>query len=601
MSRAIKREEVMAPSLWLDFQDSKTWLQLGVAVLYLAVVYMVTPAGSITINFPVQFNLPWIVLNEGVALILMLVAIRAKFWVVVSPIALAIVLIFARLTYGQYGFLYEGAMTMLALISYITAGVVLVTNLFVKEQVLTRLGLLAVQAGYCFNLSGWMIRWIEAGEKEGWQTGAINGAWRYFPLDNLYPLTLGFCAGAALTTLVIMRRPKYQFLGALSLPIITVILVLAIFLGNEYRTLPAVLDSYWRPIHVTIATVGYGVCLVSFGLAFAYLLKDGIRSEAVAIAVALFGVVVYGFIGRLYGSALTLSIPRYQEYGATLLYNDGIGNDSHLMVRARLPYVGALMALAFLAILASLVLFIIYWIKENETAKRLGWLSFRGAVVMQAIVLAALFIQVKNVDSQIRNVGSPQTMISEREYAPFGQWLVDQNYTRNNVRMELRQTFTQEQLTQIGKDEIERFGPGLKASMQSNPVEFGGLVGLFVALLMVAIFAWKRKDVVMAMPGLEKIDGMLYRTVGVAFPMLSMLLITGAVWANESWGRYWGWDSKEVGALVAWMAYAGFLHTRIAHGWRGRRSAYFALLGFALVIFTWLGVSYLLPGLHSYA
>lgn len=591
----------MAPSFGLDFQDSKTWLQLGVAVLYLAVVYMVTPAGSITINFPVQFNLPWIVLNEGVALILMLVAIRAKFWVVVSPIALAIVLIFARLTYGQYGFLYEGAMTMLALISYITAGVVLVTNLFVKEQVLTRLGLLAVQAGYCFNLSGWMIRWIEAGEKEGWQTGAINGAWRYFPLDNLYPLTLGFCAGAALTTLVIMRRPKYQFLGALSLPIITVILVLAIFLGNEYRTLPAVLDSYWRPIHVTIATVGYGVCLVSFGLAFAYLLKDGIRSEAVAIAVALFGVVVYGFIGRLYGSALTLSIPLYQEYGATLLYNDGIGNDSHLMVRARLPYVGALMALAFLAILASLVLFIIYWIKENETAKRWGWLSFRGAVVMQAIVLAALFIQVKNVDSQIRNVGSPQTMISEREYAPFGQWLVDQNYTRNNVRMELRQTFTQEQLTQIGKDEIERFGPGLKASMQSNPVEFGGLVGLFVALLMVAIFAWKRKDVVMAMPGLEKIDGMLYRTVGVAFPMLSMLLITGAVWANESWGRYWGWDSKEVGALVAWMAYAGFLHTRIAHGWRGRRSAYFALLGFALVIFTWLGVSYLLPGLHSYA
>jgi len=53
--------------------------------------------------------------------------------------------------------------------------------------------------------------------------------------------------------------------------------------------------------------------------------------------------------------------------------------------------------------------------------------------------------------------------------------------------------------------------------------------------------------------------------------------------------------------LVAWMAYAGFLHTRIAHGWRGRKSAYFALLGFALVIFTWLGVSFIIPGLHSYA
>jgi cytochrome c-type biogenesis protein CcsB len=352
---------------------------------------------------------------------------------------------------------------------------------------------------------------------------------------------------------------------------------------------------------VTIATVGYGVCLVSFGLAFAYLLKDGIRSEAVAIAVAVFGVVVYGFIGRVYGSALTLSVPLHQEYGASLLYGDGVGNDSHLMVRARLPFVGGLMLIAFMVIVASLAAFIIHWVKENEAAKRWGWQLFRGAVVMQAIVLATLFFQIRSVDSKIRNSGNPLTMISEREYAPFGQWRVDQNYAANNVRMELRQSFTQEQLAQIGKDELQRLGPGLKTSLQSNPVEFGGLVGLFVALLMVALFAWKRNDVVAAMPGLEKIDGMLYRTVGVAFPMLSMLLITGAVWANESWGRYWGWDSKEVGALVAWMAYAGFLHTRIAHGWRGRRSAYFALLGFALVIFTWLGVSYLLPGLHSYA
>jgi ABC-type transport system involved in cytochrome c biogenesis permease subunit len=77
--------------------------------------------------------------------------------------------------------------------------------------------------------------------------------------------------------------------------------------------------------------------------------------------------------------------------------------------------------------------------------------------------------------------------------------------------------------------------------------------------------------------------------------------VTGAVWANESWGRYWAWDPKETGALVAWLAYAGYLHTRVAHGWSGRRGAYFALIGFLLVIFTYLGVSYILPGIHSYA
>jgi ABC-type transport system involved in cytochrome c biogenesis permease subunit len=219
-------------------------------------------------------------------------------WPVVTPVILAAALVLARTYVGPRGFLYEGALTMLALVSYMSAAVIMATNLFVREKVLTRLGLLTVAVGYCFNLAGWMMRWVGAGDAEGWKDG-INGVWRYFPLDNLYPLTLGFCAGAAITTLIIIRKPKYEFLGALSMPIVTVILTLATFLGNDIKTLPPILDSYWRPIHVSIATAGYGVCLVSFGLAFAYLLKDGVKSEAIAITVALFGLLVYGTIGRL--------------------------------------------------------------------------------------------------------------------------------------------------------------------------------------------------------------------------------------------------------------------------------------------------------------
>src|SRR5262249_47412972 len=192
---------------------------------------------------------------------------------------------------------------------------------------------------------------------------------------------------------------------------------------------------------------------------------------------------------------------------------------------------------------------------------------------------------------QIRNVNNPASHIPQREYPAFGQWLAN----------EMEQSIPPEHCSDLAQEWVDQNGSKLSLSVKSNPVELGGLIGLFVALLIVSLFAAKRDAVVSAMPSLQNIDGLLYRTVSVAFPLLSLLLITGAVWANESWGRYWGWDSKEVGALVAWMAYAAFLHTRIAHGWRGRRSAYFALLGFALVIFTWLGVSYLLPGLHSYA
>ena len=103
------------------------------------------------------------------------------------------------------------------------------------------------------------------------------------------------------------------------------------------------------------------------------------------------------------------------------------------------------------------------------------------------------------------------------------------------------------------------------------------------------------------LPSLENLDNLMYKTASLAFAGLAMLLITGAIWANESWGRPWGFDSKETGALVAWLTYAAFLHTRISRGWSGRSSAYFAIIGFFLVIFTYLGVSYLLPGLHSYA
>jgi cytochrome c-type biogenesis protein CcsB len=356
------------------------------------------------------------------------------------------------------------------------------------------------------------------------------------------------------------------------MPIATVILTIAMLLGNDISTLPPILDSYWRPIHVSIATIGYGVCLVSFGLAVAYLLKDGIRSEALAISVALFGLLVFGTVGA-YGVILNA------EYGSSVV----IGRSS-LPIRVPLAGVGPLMAITLSVILVSLGLFAVDRYRRHEKARNWAWKFFRTAVVLQALVVGVVFYQV----GRVNNIAS---QIPQRQYAALGQWLAEQNQMALPAGME----------SQIASEWIQQRAGDFSVSARSNPVEMGALIGLFVALLLVSLFGWRRKEIDNALPSLQTIDGLLYKTVGVAFPLLTLLLITGAVWANESWGRYWGWDSKEVGALVAWMAYAGFLHTRISHGWRGRRSAYFALLGFALVIFTWLGVSYLLPGLHSYA
>ena len=95
------------------------------------------------------------------------------------------------------------------------------------------------------------------------------------------------------------------------------------------------------------------------------------------------------------------------------------------------------------------------------------------------------------------------------------------------------------------------------------------------------------------------LDELGYQMTLFGFLFLSVGIITGAVWANSAWGRYWGWDPKETWSLITWFIYATLLHARMMRGWRGRRIAYLSLVGFAAVVFTYFGVN-LLPGLHSY-
>ena len=100
-------------------------------------------------------------------------------------------------------------------------------------------------------------------------------------------------------------------------------------------------------------------------------------------------------------------------------------------------------------------------------------------------------------------------------------------------------------------------------------------------------------------PSISVLDELTHQLIMFGFLFLSAGIITGAVWANSAWGRYWGWDPKETWSLITWFVYAALLHARLTRGWRGRRIAYLSIIGFAAVLFTYFGVN-LLPGLHSY-
>lgn len=102
-------------------------------------------------------------------------------------------------------------------------------------------------------------------------------------------------------------------------------------------------------------------------------------------------------------------------------------------------------------------------------------------------------------------------------------------------------------------------------------------------------------------PALDVIDELSYKVVGFAFPLLTLCIITGAIWANYAWGTYWSWDPKETWSLITWIIYAAYLHARLMYGWKGKRAAWMTVFGFAAVLFTFFGVNYFLPGLHSYA
>ncbi len=103
------------------------------------------------------------------------------------------------------------------------------------------------------------------------------------------------------------------------------------------------------------------------------------------------------------------------------------------------------------------------------------------------------------------------------------------------------------------------------------------------------------------LPGAEQLDRLTYRTVMFGFPVWTFGVIAGAIWADQAWGRYWGWDPVETWAFITWVLYAAFLHARSTAGWRGRRAHYVQLLGFASLAFNILVVQTFITGMHSYA
>jgi ABC-type transport system involved in cytochrome c biogenesis permease subunit len=505
----------------------------------------------------------------------------------VIPIVGALLMVWLRIQMGGNRFMEDGALMMIALACYLTAATFHLTNLYAPSDMAQKIGLWTGCLGVFFNLSSWCVRWVAGYDRElqifqsqGKTAADMEWAFRYIPFANLYDLSVAFAFGAGITTMIISGRKNFRFIGAISLPLAALILVLARFIGNDFINLPPVLDSYWRPIHVGIASLAYGVALVCFAAAVIYLLKVGTKPESMAIWAAIFGLGVFATVSRF--SVFTTGI-----YTASTFMQ---GSRMALPLRADIPFVGLLIVISGVLLLGVIALFGKYLLQQDERARNWGHWLLKLSLVSQACAIVALVSQVKSMTNVV-------SKINPKQYPQFGAWLAEQQgMTAEQVR-----TIEPSRFVAASQEFVNERGSSLILSLNANPVELSALITAFAGTLFVVFFSFRTDVLRKALPSAEKLDSLMYKTASVAFAGLAMLLVTGAIWANESWGRYWGWDSKETGAFVAWLTYGGFLHARIARGMTGKRSAYFAVVAFLLVIFTYLGVSYLLPGLHSYA
>ena len=377
-------------------------------------------------------------------------------------------------------------------------------------------------------------------------SGAVAHRWYeagHPPFASIYEMLLSFVWTLAVLTLIAEKKFGVKVIGTVTMPVAIVGVVLMQLLRTDVRPLVPALQSTWLHVHVTLAMLAYAACALSFALALMFLIQDKIRNETFLAATSLFAMGVY--LGIL---------TRFDERGglSVIAWNAQEKSEMFLQRGVRLfvviPEMGWLMLLVLLVVAAPFVLYIAGRVQKNEALFTLANRTVFISILLQILALLVFMLRARG--------GQYTSLDAEGLYA---------------------------------------------TSLAASPFILCGLVGGIFSSLLYLLLLWRRPDLERLLPSAEALDRITYKTICIAFPLLTLMIAAGAYWANRTWGSYWSWDPKETWAAITWLVYAGYLHMRITRGWRGRRAAYFAILGFAVVMFTFFGVTYLLPGLHAYA
>ena len=383
----------------------------------------------------------------------------------------------------------------------------------------------------------------------GFAANTVAAAHRWYmaghpPFSTMYEMLLSFVWTVALLTLVAERGYKVRIIGSVTMPLSVVSVILMQLLPSEVRPLVPALQSTWLHIHVSLAMLAYAACAVSFALALMFLIQDRMQTETFQGLTALGMVAVYA-----------ATMLRFRSGGFAVVAWDPAQKSEVFVARGMRLFV---------------------------TIPELGWLFL--LILLSALVPAVLYL----LGRMGRDDDSP--FYDQANKAMFVSILLQ---IVGLVIFVLR--------VQRGAYASPDADGAFPTALAASPFILSGIIGAIFAGLLYLLLLWRREGLEHMLPPADALDQLTYKTICVGFPLLTLMIAVGAYWANQTWGSYWSWDPKETWAAITWLVYAGYLHMRITRGWRGRRAAYFAILGFAVVIFTFFGVTYLLPGLHAYA
>jgi len=392
------------------------------------------------------------------------------------------------------------------------------------------------------------VRWIGFGLAAigtAMQTAALilrwmAAGWAHPPFTNLYESLVFFAWGIVLVYLIVELKSNVKIAGAFVVPIACMAMGLAsLNPEKEIQPLLPALQSIWLHMHVMFASIGYAAFLVSFVFSVLYLYKDGLPLSRFTAASGAFTVFGILAVARAAIFRASFLVPRVTFAHGKLVKIPIEGGGPTDFVQTEVPGLGAIMLAALIFGAITLIVSIYLFKSDPEEKKNRTVITIHAVhfIIMTYVIFHYMLMAARNDD----------IAISAAPYS-FAMLL------------------------------------------------FAWLMGLVVVILYARMGILKS-----ALPDARALDRYAHRSIMVAFPIMTLVIVTGSIWANQAWGRYWGWDPKETASLVTWIIYLLYLHTRVTHGWTGRRTAYIAIIGFVSVVFTYLGVNLLLAGLHAYA